>query len=145
MIVTRTFHQSACGALVVTVLLAFGPSAYAQSSAGSASRPTSLFHKLDANNDGKVTFEEYVAYRDGVIWKLYDPNNTGKVSRRAYTQGSHTQAIDFRRMDANHNNILEKSEFDTETKRLFDRRDRRKDGILTVDEFEKPRTRSGAK
>jgi hypothetical protein len=141
MTITRTFCKGAAGTIISAVLLALGPLAYAQSAAKSAPGPTSLFHKLDANDDGKVTFDEYTAYRDNVIWKFYDPKNTGHVNRKGYTRGNHARAIEFTRMDTNHNNVLEKAEFDTETKRLYDHRDRNKDGILTPNEFEKPRKR----
>jgi Ca2+-binding EF-hand superfamily protein len=129
--------------MAAAALTALAPSAHAQSTKHPAERPTSLFHKLDANNDGKVTFEEYVSYRDTVVWTYYDPKGTGEISRKAYLAGTHARAIQFKHIDLNGDHILQKAEFDAETKRLFDRRDRNKDGILTADEFEKPQKKIG--
>ncbi|HET9150039.1 MAG TPA: hypothetical protein VFO61_06105, partial [Alphaproteobacteria bacterium] len=60
--------------------------------------------------------------------------NTGQVSRRAFIRGQHS-AVAFARLDVNGNKMLEKSEFDAETQRLFDRRDMNGDGVLTANEF----------
>ena len=145
MSISHILRTGAAGALVAVAFFAFAPPTQAQSpKQHPAERPTSLFHKLDANNDGKVTYDEYVSYRDTVVWAHYDTKGTGEISRKDYQAGSHGRALEFNRIDVNGDHIMQKSEFDTETKRLFDRRDRNKDGILTANEFEKPRKKIGA-
>src|SRR5690242_13362076 len=133
MIVARSIVPFAC-VLVAAAFLAWASPARAELEAPALIKPTSQFHLLDTNKDGRVTFEEFKAYRDGVIWKIYDPFNTGQVSRRAFIRGQHS-AVAFARLDVNGNKMLEKSEFDAETERLFDRRDTNGDGVLTANEF----------
>lgn len=142
--ISRFLCTGAVSLVAAAALLALAPSAHAQAAKHPAERPTSLFHKLDANNDGKVTYDEYVSYRDTVVWAHYDPKGTGEISRKDYQAGSHARAVQFNRIDVNGDHIMQKAEFDAETKRLYDRRDRNKDGILTADEFQKTRKKIGA-
>jgi Ca2+-binding EF-hand superfamily protein len=137
MTVSGTFLKGASGALGLAVALAFACPAHAQ--ATSSAKP-SLFQRIDANHDGKVTADEYKAYRDATVWKKYDPRGTGSVSRKTFVQGSKARGTEFARLDANNDGVLQKSEFDEETRRLFEKRDRNHDGVLTADEFRAPRT-----
>lgn len=139
MIVTRLIGPFAA-VMLAAACLAWAPPARAELEAPGLTRPTSQFHLLDADKDGRVTFDEFAAYRDGVIWKIYDPLNTGQASRRAFIRGQHS-AVAFARLDVNGNKMLEKSEFDVETRRLFESRDKNGDGVLTADEF-RPARRS---
>ncbi len=138
MTLSGTFLKGASGALGLAVALVFASPVHAQTS--NAARP-SLFQRIDANHDGKVTADEYKAYRDATIWKKYDRRGTGSVNRKTFVQGSKARGNEFARLDSNHDGILQKSEFDEETRRLFDRRDRNHDGVLTADEFRTQRTR----
>lgn len=137
MTLSGTFLKGASGALGLAVALAFACPAHAQ--ATSSAKP-SLFQRLDANHDGKITPDEYKAYRDATVWKKYDPRGTGTVSKKTFVQGSRERATAFARLDANGDGVIQKSEFDEETQRLFERRDRNHDGVLTADEFRAPRT-----
>lgn len=137
--ISRLLCAGTTSFLAAAALVALSLPAQAQTAKHPAERPTSLFHKLDANNDGKVTYDEYVSYRDTVVWTHYDPKGTGEISRKDYQAGSHARAVQFNRIDVNGDHIMQKAEFDAETKRLYDRRDRNKDGILTPDEFQKSR------
>ena len=145
MTVPGPFRMSTAAILALTALVALASPAHAQSAGKSTVHESNLFEKIDTNRDGQVTFDEYAAYRDHVVWAFYDPHGTGQVSRKGYTRGNHVRAIEFARLDTNHNRVLEKAEFDVETKRLFDRRDRRKNGILTADEFQTQRKTSGTR
>jgi Ca2+-binding EF-hand superfamily protein len=136
MTLSGTFLKGAAGALGLAVALAVASPAHAQ--ATSSAKP-SLFQRLDANHDGKVTQDEYMAYRDATVWKKYDSRNTGSVSKKTYVQGSRERSTAFARLDANGDGVLQKSEFDEETRRLFEKRDRNHDGVLTADEFRAPR------
>jgi Ca2+-binding EF-hand superfamily protein len=145
MTVPGPFRMSTAAILALTALVALASPAHAQSAGKSTVHESNLFEKIDTNRDGQVTFEEYAAYRDHVVWAFYDPHGTGQVSRKDYTRGNHVRAVEFARIDTDHNRVLEKAEFDVETKRLFDRRDRRKNGILTPDEFRTQRKTSGTR
>jgi hypothetical protein len=136
MTLSGTFLKGASGALGLAVALAFACPAHAQ--ATSSAKP-SLFQRLDANHDGKVTQDEYKAYRD-TIWKKYDAKGTGSVSKKTYVAGGRDRTAAFARLDTNNDGVLQKSEFDAETQQLFDKRDRNHDGTLTADEFRAPRT-----
>lgn len=137
MTLSGTFLTGAVGAFSLAVALAFASPTHAQTT---KTAPPSLFQRIDANHDGKVTADEYKAYRDSTIWKKYDPRGTGSVSRRTFVQGSKARANEFSRLDLNHDGTLQKSEFDEETRRLFEQRDRNHDGVLTAGEFRPART-----
>jgi Ca2+-binding EF-hand superfamily protein len=131
MTLSGSFLKGAAGALGLAVALAIACPANAQ--AASSAKP-SLFSRLDANHDGKVTSDEYKAYRDA-IWKKYDPKGTGSVSKKAYIKGSKERAASFAHLDANGDGVIQKSEFDEETQRLFDKRDKNHQGYLTAADF----------
>jgi Ca2+-binding EF-hand superfamily protein len=131
MTLSGTFLKGATGALGLAVALAIACPAHAQ--ATSSAKP-SLFQRLDANHDGKVTLDEYKAYRDA-IWKKYDAKGTGTVSKKTYVHGSKERTAAFARLDANGDGVLQKSEFDAETQQLFDKRDHGQKGYLTATDF----------
>jgi serine protease inhibitor ecotin len=46
------------------------------SQAGKGMRTMNMMHMMDANNDGKVTKEEFMAYHE-MIWEKMDKNHKG--------------------------------------------------------------------
>lgn len=94
------------------------------------SKPQSaMFGRLDADRDGKVTREEYLA--------LFVPMFSGKDLDHdgALTPKEFPYAGSFKMGDADGSGTLTKEEFDEMYSRQFDSRDTNKDGVVTIDEM----------
>ena len=106
---------------------------------------TPIFHHLDANGDGKVTYAEFDAGFADTIFSTYNLNENGVVSRKEWdaveranqdkTQGS------FNALDRNHDGKLTREELthhgkrrDAVVRRFFNRIDANHDGVITLQE-----------
>ena len=104
----------------------------------------SRFHKLDQNNDGKVTFAEFNAGFADLIFDTYGRGLDGTVSLQewdAIERANENKAqSSFRLLDRNHDGKLSRDELshgkrrDAVVRRLFARIDKNHDGVITLAE-----------
>ena len=104
-----------------------------------------IFHKLDANNDGKVTFAEFDAGFADLVLDTYDKNGDGVVTRTEWNlieaANQDKTKASFAALDRNHDGKLTRDELNHRSakrnavvKQLFARIDKNKDGVITEDE-----------
>ena len=119
------------------VLALAGP-ALAQSASGGAAAPTGmtlqqfqaangdkLFTRLDANKDGKISAEEFTAFR----------KQNAAVDAKAGKAGKRGQRL-FARFDKDNDGALSRTEADGVLAWRFKRMDTNNDGILTLEELQ---------
>ena len=104
-----------------------------------------IFHKLDANNDGKVTYAEFDAgFADSVL-DTYDKDGDGVVTRAEWNAieaaNQDTTKASFAALDRNHDGKLTRDELNHHgarrnavVKQVFARIDKNGDGVITEDE-----------
>jgi Ca2+-binding EF-hand superfamily protein len=101
-------------------------------------RITQMFGRLDINNDGKVTLDEFLINREKLFNRL-DANNDGSVARfelsAANTRFAQKLMENFALVDANQDQILSKEEFLAASRRKFIHLDQNRDGHLSQDEL----------
>jgi Ca2+-binding EF-hand superfamily protein len=110
---------------------ASAPSASAQAPSGmtlqqfQAANGDKLFARLDTNKDGKITPEEFAAFREG----------NAKVDAQATKAGKRGQKL-FSRFDADKDGSLSRAEADKVLAWRYKRMDTNNDGILTLEELQ---------
>ena len=104
-----------------------------------------IFHKLDTNNDGKVTYAEFDAgFADSVL-DTYDKDGDGVVTRTEWNlieaANQDKTKASFAALDRNHDGKLTRDELthhgakrNAVVKQLFARIDKNGDGVITEDE-----------
>ena len=90
-----------------------------------ASNGDKMFARLDTNKDGKITPEEFAAFREG----------NAKVDAAATKAGKRGQKL-FSRFDADKDGTLSRAEADKVLAWRFKRMDANNDGILTLEELQ---------
>ena len=105
------------------------------------------FQKLDANNDGKVTFAEFDAGFADTIFATYGRGIDGAVSREEWNAveraNQDSAATSFRGLDRNRDGKLTRDELSTGrrrnavVRRIFNRADANHDGAIVLEEARK--------
>jgi Ca2+-binding EF-hand superfamily protein len=93
------------------------------------------FEDLDLNNNGRIERAEWHGSEEAFIW--LDSNRNGWLSRAETTGNVNPRAAtnaDFRRIDMNNNGRITRDEWFW-SRASFDERDRNRDGMLTLREF----------
>ena len=104
-----------------------------------------IFHKLDTNNDGKVTYAEFDAGFADLVFDTYDKNSDGVVTRTEWNlieaANQDKTKASFAALDRNHDGKLTRDELNHHgarrnavVKQLFARIDKNGDGVITEDE-----------
>ena len=100
--------------------------------------PPTMFERLDTNNDGKVTFNEFMMWREAQFNRL-DTNNDGRLSRHEVAAGN--RRFDrklmkkFNQNDTNQDQTLSREEFQQASRRRFLNLDANRDGNLSQNEL----------
>jgi Ca2+-binding EF-hand superfamily protein len=106
-----------------------------------------FFVRADANTDGVVTRQEFVATRLAEFARL-DTNRDGQLSRDEMRAGRHGRGgpggggpggegghrFDLTRLDANHDGNISRQEFNARPDDRFDRLDTNHDGVISAQE-----------
>lgn len=90
-----------------------------------------MFARLDANKDGKISAEEFAAFREG----------NAKVDAKAGKAGKRGQRM-FARFDKDKDGSLSRAEADEVLAWRFKRMDANNDGVLTLEELQAKRGRA---
>lgn len=95
---------------------------------------------LDADQDGKITEEEFMSGH-GARFEALDANNDGTISfeeLKAWRQPRNEQRMQamFRRGDTNGDGVISREEFNGTGELRFEGLDANKDGALTEDEIQ---------
>jgi Ca2+-binding EF-hand superfamily protein len=138
---TASSKMTACTA-AVAALLGFGaPAAHAHGNVDAE------FKKMDTNNDGKISADEFAAAAQARFRKA-DTNNDGKVSltemqamAEEHDKGKGVEKADtmaaerFKKMDTNNDGVVSADENAAGAKMWFDKMDTDHDGYLTKTEL----------
>lgn len=110
--------------------------------------PNAAFNKLDANSDGKLSFEEFKGTRDEErarkAFDRNDKNKDGSLSADEFNAiPKPNSETAFKKADKNSDGKLTYEEFkgmreEEAAKKAFGRLDKDKDGSLTLTEFMAP-------
>jgi len=99
---------------------------------------SSLFKKFDANNDGKVTLNEFMMWRE-VQFNNFDADKDGSLSRLEVSAGKSKFARllgqNFDLIDTNQDQKLSRDEYREASRRRFLMMDANRDGNLTQKEL----------
>ena len=104
-----------------------------------------IFHKLDTNNDGKVTYAEFDAGFADSVFDTYDKNGDGVVTKAEWNAieaaNQDKTKASFAALDRNHDGKLTRAELmhhgakrNAVVKQVFARIDKNGDGVITEDE-----------
>jgi class 3 adenylate cyclase/Ca2+-binding EF-hand superfamily protein len=99
---------------------------------------SNMFEKFDKNNDGKVTLNEFISWREMQFNRL-DANNDGSLSRYEVSAGrnkfAQKLAEHFDLIDTNRDQSLSREEFREASRRRFLMLDANRDNNLNTEEF----------
>ena len=120
-------------------------------SGDSQQRAMVRFQRLDKDQSGDLTFEEFAA-----AWKMrfdrIDANHDGKITKKEISsaaqkmqsgQSEQMAARFMKRFDVNGDGVVTANEIQQRQKKMFARFDQNKDGKLEMAEMPKPRTGQG--
>lgn len=131
--------------LAVFAALSASTAAMAQPADGSSKRFEQMLQKWDANGDGRISLDEYLAAA-GAHFQQIDTQNKGAVSAEQIADSPKAQErIERRtaglvhRLDTAGNGYVTQSEFVAAAQKRFARLDRNGDGKLTPDELDSGR------
>jgi|GEM_PF-6207756 len=100
--------------------------------------PSSLLRMFDADHDGKVSLQEFMAWRENQF-EQFDANRDGKLSREELRAGTNRFARilerNFDLIDTNRDQLLSREEFRQASRRRFLIMDTNRDGYLTQEEL----------
>jgi Ca2+-binding EF-hand superfamily protein len=139
-------------ALLIAALLATGvaSTATAKNEDMRAEHRAQAFERMDANNDGSVSSEEFMAAGDRFARADADGNGlltAEELAAAGQAQAQQRIARMIERLDANDDGALSKDEIearnDRDPSRMFDRLDADDDGVLSADEFAEARMGRG--
>lgn len=144
---THTIHTTAISKMTactaaMAALLGFGaPAAHAHGNVDAE------FKKMDTNNDGKISADEFTAAAQ-MKFRKADTNNDGKVSltemqamAEEHDKGKGVEKADtmaaerFKKMDSNNDGVVTSDENAAGAKMWFDKMDTDHDGYLTKTEL----------
>ena len=120
------------------------PASKPQAGGAVSAQVRKLMGEMDANHDGTVSRDEFMAYPRRMDQKLFDrvdSNKDGAISREEYMapgagRGSaETRAEHFRLLDTNGDGRITREELDARRNARFDQLDANKDGQLTPQEL----------
>jgi hypothetical protein len=134
------FGSAIAAALVLAVAVGTQPAA-----ARMSDRHARMFQIIDADHDGVVTREEYMAYR-GLVFARMDLDKDGTISHdefmaegRRYGRmpmaGGTMREQRFKALNKSGSGAISKAEWDVESGEVFALRDKNGDRRLTPDEF----------
>jgi Ca2+-binding EF-hand superfamily protein len=140
----RTTRLAALAALPLTALSLCAVAQPANPAAAPGNRQDFFAHqleKMDANGDGRISLDEYVAAADA-RFKSIDAQNKGSIdaadiasSPAAVARIDHRAEAIVKRLDTAGNGYVTKEEFLAEAQNRFARMDGNGDGKLTPDEL----------
>jgi Ca2+-binding EF-hand superfamily protein len=136
----------ACG-ITLTTAYADDKAALASSEYAKWLRTPEMMHMIDANKEGKITKEEWVAYQTRVF-KALDKNGDGFLTPEEFygqpkpidfATGGYSRALEtkqmFGRIDANGDGKVSLEEYINFQNQVFDMMDTGKKQVLTAGEF----------
>ncbi len=112
----------------------------ARGGADGASSAAGLFARFDADHDGVVTHDEFLAARRNILLDM-DTNQDGNISRDEFLAHAPAQVPPPRRtmlfegLDTNRDDRISPDEIERAAELVFKRLDRRGDGRLTTEDF----------
>lgn len=134
-------------AVVIAALMATGmtTTAFAQNAGNRAEHRAEMFERLDTNNDGSISAEEFAAGGDRFGQADADGNGiltAEELAAAGQERSERRIARMIERLDTDGDGALSKEEMETrrdskrEPGRMFDRIDADDDGVITEEEFE---------
>lgn len=106
-----------------------------------AAQAQARFDAIDANHDGVVTIDEYVAFA-AADYQSLDAAHNGQVtaseiasSPKAAERAGHVDAAIVKRLDKNGDGVVSQDEFVAAAQKRFERMDKNGDGFIDADEI----------
>jgi len=99
------------------------------------------FNKMDANNNGKVSYKEFTAKMKKKFQK-FDQDSNGILSHDEFVNAwKHKGKKAFKKLDTDNSGSITASEFNAKKEKRFKKMDKNEDGVLSSEESLKWRTK----